>query len=274
MKEKRLRKWVSKKRALAYSLLGRATGFFVQYDYMDSVTPPDEYPAIRDLCERADLAPIFDQMRAHDTALSDDFFLTSDSRHLGPLDGAINYCIVRHLNPAKIVEIGSGRSTQILARAINDNQSGGKITCIDPAPRLDITGLPISFEKRVLSAEDTQLAMSLERDDILYVDSSHILFPGTDVDIEFNMMFPALKSGVVVHVHDIFLPWGYSAKWSARNWNEVSGLIPWIASGAFEILFPSYYAAQERWSDIAFAMPKFIARNAQRDPGGIWLRKR
>ena len=274
MNEYRLRKWVSKKRALLGSMLGRDTGFFVQYGYMDSVKPPESYPAVRDLCERADLAPIIDQMRLHDATLSSDFFFTTDSRHLGALDAAINYCVVRYLNPSRIVEIGSGRSTQILARAINDSKGGGQITCIDPAPRLDITGLPVSFEKRVLRADDTKLAMSLQRDDILYVDSSHILFPGTDVDIEFNMMFPALLPGVVVHVHDIFLPWGYSPSWSARNWNEVSGLIPWIASGAFEVLFPSYYAAQERWSDIASAMPNFAARNTQREPGGFWMRKR
>jgi hypothetical protein len=219
---------------------------------------------------------MLDAMRQHDAVLASDFFFASDSRHLGPLDAAINYCIVRDLKPARIVEIGSGRSTEILARAVGDAGRGGRIISIDPAPRLDITRLLVSFEARTLHVDDIALGRSLERDDILYIDSSHILEPGTDVDIdiELNVLLPALKPGVVVHVHDVFLPWGYPQDWSARNWNEVSGLTPWVASGAFEMLFPSYFMARDRTADLTDAIPAFMARNSQNAPGGFWMRKR
>lgn len=273
MKKRLVRKWLSKKRALAGALLGKETGFFTQYGYMDSVSTIKQYPAVADLCLAFDGAPVFEQMRKHDDFLASDFFFDAGSRHLGSLDAAINYCVVRSLDPARVVEIGSGRSTEILARAIVDAGLDGQVTCIDPAPRLDITGLPVTFEARTLRLEDVALARSLERDDILYIDSSHILHPGTDVDIQLNVMLPALASGVVVHVHDIFLPWGYPSEWRDRHWNEVSGLIPWIASEAFEILFPSFFVTKERAADLTAAMPRFMARNTHLAPGGFWMRK-
>jgi hypothetical protein len=129
------------------------------------------------------------------------------------------------------------------------------------------------FAQRPLSPQDAELTMQLESGDILYIDSSHILQPGTDVDIELNLMFPSVQPGVFVHVHDIFLPWGYPPSWNTRNWNEVSGIIPWVASGAFEIVLPSYFVAQTRTNDLRGVIPALMARDQDLAPGGFWMRK-
>lgn len=261
------RKWLSKKRALFGALLGQRTGFFTQYAFMDSVRRIERYPAIEALCRAADIQPILDALAGVDA--SDEFWF-AESRHLGPLDAVLNFALVSTVKPKRIIEIGSGRSTHILARAAPE----ATITCIDPNPQQDIETLPVVFERRTLKPDDAELAAQLEAGDILYIDSSHILQPGTDVDIELNLMFPALKPGVVVHVHDVFLPWGYPVEWDARNWNEVSGLIPWIASGAFEIVLPSYFVAQTRAGDLRVAVPAFMAHCPNTASGGFWLRKR
>lgn len=205
-------------------------------------------------------------------AVRSDLFFRESTGHLRTLDALIDYAMVRWSKPQRIVEIGSGRSTHILNRAVADN-GFGQIECIDPAPRLDITNLPVRLHKRVTSKDDVGLVSTLEANDILFIDSSHILQPGTDCDIEFNLMFPELKSGVIVHVHDIFLPFAYPAKWSDRNWNEACGMAPWVLSGAFEILFPTYYATQELADELYQAMPDYARRGAYAG-GAFWMRKR
>ena len=267
------RKWLSKKRAIAAALVGKESGFFAQYAYMSSVQQPPVYPDVDHRCRNAEVKSVLDVLAEHDADFATDTFWRSTTRHLGVMDSVIDYAVVRAFRPDSILEIGSGRSTQIMARAINDNGSGA-ITCIDPAPRLNITDLPITFHQRTLRADDVALAAALDENDILFIDSSHILQPGTDVDIELNILFPALKPGVLVHVHDIFLPWGYPAEWAPRNWNEASGLIPWISSGAFEIVFPSFYMLRVRTPELRMALPQLLMQNFERSAGSFWMRRR
>lgn len=267
------RKWLSRKRAVAEALLGKRTGFFVQYGYMDSIKPVPVYPDIARRCGEADVTAVLDVLAASDGMFASDPFWRVVTRHLGVLDAIIDYAVVRAFKPARLIEIGCGRSTQVLARAVRDNGSGN-IVCIDPVPRLDIGDLPITFHQRTLALDDDRLVGELDRDDVLFIDSSHILQPGTDVDIEFNLLLPALRPGVLVHVHDVFLPWGYPPEWSPRNWNEVCGLIPWISSGAFEIVCPSYFLLRERPAQLRGAMPTFFPSIADPVAGSFWMRKR
>lgn len=265
--------WLSKKRAMLLSLVGVPRGFFVQYAYMDSIVPAMEYPAIMELCKATDLAPVFDQLTKMAGAVSrDPEFWNKETQHLGLLDSAVNYAVTSLVKPARVLEIGCGRSTEILARAVLDNRLSTQITCIDPQPRLDITGLAVTFERRVLRPSDARMVSKLQPNDILYIDSSHILQPGSDVDIEFNLLFPVIQPGVIVHVHDIHLPWGYDTSWRNKEWNEVCGLMPWILSGAFEIVFPVRYAQRLHDSDLRNALPEHFG-NKTLSGGSIWLRK-
>lgn len=187
-----------------------------------------------------------------------------------PRDAAIAYAAVREIRPKRIVEIGSGNSTWLLAAAVADAGLDCTITCIDPAPRCPLDALGVRHHPRALEPEDEATAAALEPNDILFIDSSHIMLPGMDVDIEFNLLFPRLASGVVVHVHDIFLPYGYP--WSDREYSEQNALIGWVVSGFFEVIFPGHFSTRhhpERWRALASG----FAPLAKEDAGSLWLRR-
>lgn len=247
---------------------GHPTGFFAQYAWMDGVTPLKRYPAVERACAEADVTPVIEAMRNADY---DAGFWRVETVHQSAIDTMIMYAVVRAFRPKRILEIGSGRSTQVLAKALLDIGEGGSITCIDPAPRLSIDDLPVTFHRRVLSEADTELASALGPGDILFIDSSHILQPGTDCDIQQSLMFPALAAGVIVHVHDIFLPFSYPENWQRRNWNEACGIATWIASGGFEVVFPNHFLL--RTAPDRLPLPEDVARHPYAS-GGMWLRKR
>jgi predicted O-methyltransferase YrrM len=159
------------------------------------------------------------------------------------LDAACAYAMVRRLAPRRIVEIGAGHSTRFLARAVADGELDVRITTIDPAPRAALYGLDFEFVRAPVQRANRALFAALEPGDMLFVDSSHVAMPGTDVDVILNRVWPALPQGAVVHFHDVFLPDDYPADWSWRGYNEQLAIAPLISSGGAELLFASHYAA-------------------------------
>lgn len=158
------------------------------------------------------------------------------------LDGATAYAMVRRRRPARVVEVGSGHSTRFVARAVADGGLATQVTAIDPAPRADIASLPLTLIRRPLQQAGLEPFAALAPGDLLLIDSSHILMPGSDVDLLFAEVLPRLPAGVAVQVHDIFLPDGYPAAWAWRGYNEQQGLVGWLAGGRARLLFSSRYA--------------------------------
>ncbi|MEM8855644.1 MAG: class I SAM-dependent methyltransferase, partial [Pseudomonadota bacterium] len=156
------------------------------------------------------------------------------------LDAAALYALVRHHAPHRIVEVGSGHSTRFIARAIRDGGFASEMTAIDPQPRADIEGLPITLIKTTLQAAGLGPFEALKGGDILMVDSSHILMPGSDVDLVLNHVIPALPAGVIVGFHDVFLPDPYPPAWPFNVYNEQNGVAPLIG-GRAELVFSSAY---------------------------------
>ena len=160
------------------------------------------------------------------------------------LDAAAAYVLVRTEPPRRIVEIGSGHSTRFLARAVADGGLATRITAIDPEPRAAIRGLDIEFvEARVQEAPENAFH-ALQPGDILFIDSSHQMKPGSDVDLLFNRIIPRLPSGARLHIHDIFLPDEYPEQWAWRRYNEqnlVASLLPRHA-----VEFSSHWVASRR----------------------------
>ena len=189
------------------------------------------------------------------------------------LDAAAAYALVRTRAPKRIVEIGSGHSTRFMARAISDGGLATRLTAIDPQPRAVIEGLDIDVQRRTLHEAPPEIFANLEPGDFLFVDSSHILMPGSDVDHILNRILPALPVGVLVHFHDIFLPFDYPADWAWRGYNEQQGVAALIQGGAYEIEFSSNYvmAYAPEWLD-----PTPLA-NIPLAPGAyensLWLKK-
>ena len=153
------------------------------------------------------------------------------------LDGAATYAICQRHQPKRIVEVGSGHSTRMLAYAARK----AEITCIDPQPRADIEKLYVDLHRRVLREDDVGLFATLTTGDIAFFDSSHLLWPGSDVDMIFNRILPVLKPGVLIHIHDILLPDPYPEDWAWRGYTEQNGLSGWLFGGA-DVLFSSHYA--------------------------------
>jgi len=270
-----LREKLSRMRAQAGTLAGIPRGFFIQYDYARSVAPVSEpYREFELLCESSPFEQFLDEMSMHVPAFKG-FGADAGDPEWGhgmfpPLDGAAAYTAVKKFQPKQIIEIGSGDSTRYLAKAAAPE---AKITCIDPQPRRSIETLPVDFIRRVIRNSDADLMDSLDASDILFIDSSHIMLPGMDVDIQFNRFFPRLRPGVVVHVHDIFLPDDYPPHWAGRRWNEQNALAGWLLSGFFEILYPGHYVATRHGDKIDRAFAEFPLAT-RKNAGSLWLRRR
>jgi predicted O-methyltransferase YrrM len=180
------------------------------------------------------------------------------------LDAAAAYAIVRTTRPKRIVEVGCGHSTRFLARAVADGDLGTIITAIDPEPRASLTGLRIFFARQRVQDAAPSIFTALEADDILFIDSSHQLKPGSDVEFLFERVLPALASGVRVHFHDIFLPDEYPEHWAWRRYNEQGAVARLLADGYAEE-FSSHRAPK----DVVLRLPLV--------PGALesslWLRK-
>ena len=129
-------------------------------------------------------------------------------------DAAVYYCLIRHLQPQRIIEIGGGYSTRIADTALARNQKG-TLTCIEPYPedRLLEAQLNIEIVDKRVEEIDLSFFSCLEANDILFIDSSHTVKFGSDVCYEFLEILPSLNPGVWIHVHDIFFPHDYPADW-------------------------------------------------------------
>lgn len=164
-----------------------------------------------------------------------------------PLDGMALTHFLRDGNPARFVEIGSGVSTKFARRAIDLYGLRTQLTSIDPQPRNHIDSLCDTVIRQPL--EDTNIAMfeALEPGDILFLDSSHRSFQGSDVTVFFLDILPRVKPGVIVHIHDIYLPDDYISGHVHRLWNEQYLLATALlfGGGGFQVLFPSWFAHRD-----------------------------
>ncbi|MEM6901669.1 MAG: class I SAM-dependent methyltransferase, partial [Pseudomonadota bacterium] len=184
------------------------------------------------------------------------------------LDAAAHYAMIRHHKPKRIIEVGSGHSTRFALLAIADGGLQTKIDAIDPAPRAALAAVPDITWHRT-TAEQFGDPPALEAGDILFIDSSHILMPGSDVDVLFHEWLPTLPAGALIHIHDIFLPQPYPKAWRWRGYNEQSLVAALIGTGAYRILFASAHAR----ATMADQMPN-LHRPADGIESSLWLEKR
>lgn len=259
-------------------------GFFIPYRYASSLPDAGDrrpYPAIAALmaAREEQFAGILDSLAAY----ADDFKTFGTAPPPDPrfeqdwfprLDAAVAYAMVRQRKPARIVEVGSGHSTRFMARAIKDGNLATNFTAIDPAPRASIETLPVTIVRKTLADAGEASFRDLAAGDILFIDSSHIAMPGSDVDELFLNILPALPDGVFIHIHDIFLPDDYPPSWDWRGYNEQLLAAPLFLSGGYELLFSSAYVASR--------MAELLSRSAISGlplPDGafetsLWLQKR
>ena len=262
------------------TLLGRPQGFFIPYRYAATVDPPAAYPGLERLFHAAEpsFQALLTAIDGHAAALQ----TIGDAAPPAPrwrqgwfprLDGAAAYTIVRQQAPARIVEVGSGHSTRFLARAVADAGLDTAITAIDPQPRAGLADLPVRHIGATLQQAGTGPFGALAAGDILFVDSSHIAMPGSDIDLLVASILPTLPAGVLVHVHDIFLPDGYPGAWRWRGYNEHQVVAALLVAGGFEILFASRYVATRLAAHLADTVVARLPLWPGAPETSLWLRK-
>ena len=190
------------------------------------------------------------------------------------LDAAMAYGLLRARRPARVVEVGSGHSTRFLARARRDAGLDCAITAVDPAPRAALAGLEVALVRKTLQACGTAPFEQLAAGDFLMIDSSHILMPGSDVDLLLCHILPALPAGVVVQIHDVFLPDDYPAEWDWRGYNEQLGVAALIAGGGWQPLFASHYVATRMAARLAESPLGRLPLPEGARESSLWLEKR
>jgi len=190
------------------------------------------------------------------------------------LDAAIAYALVRERRPRRIVEIGSGHSSRVMARAISDGGLPSDFTAIDPQPRAPLAGLPVRHINRRLQEVPRDIFAALGAGDILFIDSSHKLTPGSDVELLMTRILPAIPAGVLVHIHDIFLPGGYPASWSWRNYNEQSAVAALFQGGRWAPLFASSFVLSQMANEFAESIAASLPLPAGAIESSLWLEKR
>jgi hypothetical protein len=135
-------------------------------------------------------------------------------------DARIAWGLTALTRPARIVEIGSGNSTKFFRHAIDHNSTGTRLICIDPTPRAEISGIADEIHDKPIQEVDLQVFSTLQPGDILFFDGSHLVVQGSDTQFVFLEILPKLPKGVLVHVHDINLPYEYRPFYSSRLYGE------------------------------------------------------
>jgi predicted O-methyltransferase YrrM len=198
-------------------------------------------------------------------------------------DGTALHCMLRHLDPKRVIEVGSGYSSACtLETAERFLREDIELTFIDPRPQLLEELFSVAEPKRkveVMGALVQDIPLStfdrLESGDVLFIDSTHVMKTASDVTYEFLEVLPRLKPGVHVHIHDIFWPFEYPTRWSLednRSWNEIYALRAFLAfNKAFEIVFFTDYFWRFHKEELVRSAP-WLNRNS--GGGSIWLRRR
>lgn len=194
------------------------------------------------------------------------------------LDAEVLFTMLSHLSPKRVVEVGCGYSSLVTAevnRRFFDNQI--HFTCIEPYPKqFLIDGVPGISELVVRKVQDVELSVfdQLDRNDILFIDSSHVTKTGNDLNFLMLEVIPRLRKGVVVHFHDIYLPDDYPKLWvldEERNWNEQYLLAAFLQfNSAFEVMFATAFLSKYHGSAIVKVFPRYLSLHGA---GSFWIRR-
>jgi predicted O-methyltransferase YrrM len=210
-----------------------------------------------------------------------DFSFYYGNPSIRPGDAEYLYCMVRHFLPSRVIEIGSGYSTLMVQKAISDNRISKpdyqtEHICIEPYEMnwLEKTGVRVIRE--LVENVQPELFKLLGENDILFIDSSHMVRPQGDVLFEFLELLPVLKKGVIIHVHDIFSPKDYTKRHLVEDvmfWNEQYILEAFLSCNRdFEIIGALNYLKSHYPQEMYTRLP-VLGKMQDQIPGSFWLRK-
>jgi hypothetical protein len=207
-------------------------------------------------------------LREHAALLAEPPGTSPHNPFFGPVDCEVAHALVRAARPRRIVELGSGHSTRVLARAA----PGAEHHVIDPSPS-PLVPPGVTVDARPVEAVGDEPFAALEASDLLFVDTSHTVRPGGDVNRIVLEVLPALAPGVLVHVHDVFRPYEYPSALHAlgAHWQEqylVQALL--CGNDGFEVVLACHALWREHREEVEALVPS-ARRGAL--PSSLWLRR-
>jgi Methyltransferase domain len=228
---------------------------------------------IKNLCYSDELTAL-DLARRRESI--DSFHINNGS--FGGGDAEFLYQVLRHLKPAKVLEIGSGNSTKIARLALKRNKlDTGKDCnhiCVEPYEQSWLESLDsVNVIRDRIENCAFDWTEVLDAGDVLFVDSSHIIRPQGDVLTEYLQIFPRLKSGVYVHIHDIFTPRDYPKSWIVDEvlfWNEQYLLEALLTNtNRYEVIGALNFLKHKHFDLLAPVCPYLTP---EREPGSFYFR--
>ncbi len=206
-----------------------------------------------------------------------------DNTSYGFGDACIYWSMIGHLRPTRIIEVGSGFTSALALDAIEHFGLSTRCTFIDPNPELLLkVAAPIQARHSVVAElvqnTDPALVEQLGPDDLLFIDSSHVVKTGSDVHFEVLELLPRLKPGVMVHFHDTFYPFEYPRPWVIEDnysWNELYFLQSFLMyNAAFKVVYFNDFVGREHADRIRALLPRETASRILLNPGGgLWLQR-
>ncbi len=214
------------------------------------------------------------------TGNPNEFYLENGS--FGAVDAEVLHALIRYFKPKRVIEIGSGYSTLVSAKACLFNKQKDGITTelvsIEPYPneilKQGVMGLTELIEKP-LEQVPLNMFSGLGKNDFLFIDSTHVLKIGGDVKYLYLEVLPRLAGGVIVHSHDIFFPGEYPKQWIKENhwfWTEQYLLQAFLAfNSEFEVLWASQYMSRKYPKEVTLTFPSYTDGAY---PGSLWIKRK
>lgn len=212
----------------------------------------------------------------HDKIVTNETDPGWNNGHFPGLDMIMLYSLLSQIKPSKYVEIGSGTSTKVAYKAKKENSLNYEIISIDPSPRKNISKVADKIYRQNIQDVGLDVTQTLEKNDVLFFDGTHALYPYSDVQWFFLEILPNLKKGVVVHFHDIYLPYDYPDFMLKRYYNEqyLLGALLLNNPGKYDIISPNYFIYSEKTLlHLLDPIWKLEAlQNVEQHGGSFWLR--
>ncbi len=198
-----------------------------------------------------------------------------DNGFLPGLDIFALYAMLAERKPGRYLEIGSGTSTKVAYKAKKEQSPKTEIVSVDPQPRTGIDALADRIIRQPFEDIDAGFFTALETGDILFIDNSHRILPNSDSMVFFLEVIPRLKKGVIVHLHDIYLPWDYPPEMCERYYSEQYGLAMLLMAnpGRYRPILPNFFISEDPELDMILE-PLWEHPNlegAERHGGSFWL---
>lgn len=185
------------------------------------------------------------------------------------------YTMLAEYKPQTYVEIGSGNSTKVAYKAKQDLQLTTEIISIDPMPRAEIDQLANKIIRAPFESIDFSFLYDLKENDILFVDNSHRILPNSDSMVFYMEILPRLKKGVIVHIHDIYIPYDYPQFMCDRFYSEQYGLAMYLLSNSqkYNTILPNYFISvdKELSALIESLWQSEQTKNVERHGGSYWI---